>query len=148
MKPIPALRSLASLVGKWDTTIEWSEETQKLVGGPRELAGEALFEWREGGSFLHFQLGAAHWMIGRDESNPEFSALYSDDRRVSRIYRMTLSRGVWSIWRAAPGFHQRFEGRFRRRGSEIRAHWERSTDGKSWIHDFDLTFRKRETRSR
>ncbi|MGA7922992.1 MAG: hypothetical protein WCA77_03350, partial [Thermoplasmata archaeon] len=68
--------------------------------------------------------------------------LYSDDREVSRVYRMTLARGVWRIWRVAPGFSQRFEARFTNKGRTIRARWKRSTDGKAWVHDFDLTFTK------
>jgi hypothetical protein len=148
MKPIPALKSLANLAGRWETVLRWSEETHELVGGPREIEGEAVFEWLESGRFLHYQFGPSDWIIGRDDSSPEFSILYSDDRGVSRVYRMTLARGVWRIWRNAPGFYQRFEGRFTDKGNTIRAHWERSVRGRSWIHDFDLTFRKSSPRNR
>jgi hypothetical protein len=148
MKPIPALKPLKSLAGTWKTLILWSEQTHKLVGGPSELPGEALFEWLEGGMFLHYQFGTSHWIIGRDESSSEYSVLYSDDREVSRVYRMTLGRGIWRIWRDAPGFFQRFEGRFTNRGRTIQGHWERSTDGKKWTHDFDLTYTKASIRSK
>jgi hypothetical protein len=148
MKPVPALKPLAHLAGKWDTVLRWSEETHKLVGGPGEVAGEARFAWLEGGRFLHYRFGPSDWIIGRDESSPEYSILYSDDRGVSRVYRMTLGRGVWRIWRNAPGFYQRFEGRFADKDNTIHAHWERSTRGRSWIHDFDLTFRKIPPRNR
>jgi hypothetical protein len=36
--------------------------------------------------------------------------LYFDSRSVSRIYQMSLSAGVWKLWREAPSFAQRFEG--------------------------------------
>jgi hypothetical protein len=118
------------------------------VGGPAQLSGAATFEWMERGKFLHYQFGPSHWVIGRDDALPGYCVLYSDDREVSRVYHMTLRRGLWKIWRDAPGFHQRFEGRITNRGREIHAHWERSTNGKTWIHDFDLTYTKTSTRPR
>ena len=143
MKPVPDLRSLAPLIGKWATVLRWSQETHRLVGGPAELSGSATFRWIEGGKFLHYQFASSHWMIGRDESSAEYCVLYGDDREVSRVYRMTVARGVWKMWRDTPGFHQRFEGRLRRGGRRIDAVWERSSDGRKWVHDFDLTFSRR-----
>lgn len=102
----------------------------------------------ERGRFLHYQFGPSHWIIGRDDSESEYRVLYSDDREVSRVYEMTFGRGIWRIWRDAPGFHQRFEGKISNRGRTIRAHWDRSADGKSWVHDFDLTFTKTSERPR
>ena len=142
VKPIPALKPLAVLAGTWDTVIRWSEETHKLVGGPAQLSGTATFEWMERGKFLHYEFGPSQWIIGRDESSPQYCVLYSDDRGISRFYEMTFSRGVWRIWRDAPSFHQRFEGRITNRGRTIHAHWDRSTDGRKWIRDFDLTYTK------
>jgi hypothetical protein len=147
MRPNPALTTLRPFVGTWKAVIVWSAETHKLVGGPRELPVEVRFEWIEGGMFLHYQFGHSHWIIGRDDSSSEFQVLYGDDRKVSRVYRMTLVRGTWRIWRDAPGFYQRFEGRFTKDGRTIHAHWERSTDGESWVHDFDITFIRRSVRT-
>jgi hypothetical protein len=140
MPPIPALQALRPLAGTWRTVLRWSEETHKLVGGPKELLGKARFQWLEGGRFLHYEFGPSHWIIGGDDASSEYCVLYSDDREVARVYRMTWAGGVWRIWREAPGFHQRFEGRLQNRGRTIRAHWERSSDGATWAHDFDLTF--------
>jgi hypothetical protein len=145
MTPIPAMKILAPLVGSWKTVIRWSEETHKLVGGRAELDGVASFEWMDGGKFLHYHIGPSQWIIGRDDLSSEFAVLYSDDREVARIYRMTFGRGIWKIWRNAPGFHQRFEGRFTQSGRTIHARWERSTNGKSWTHDFDMTYTKTRT---
>jgi len=97
--------------------------------------------------FLHYEIGPSQWIIGRDESSASFCVLYSDDRRVSRIYQMTMTRGVWRMRRDAPGFYQRFEGRFANKNRTIRDFWERSTDGRHWVHDFDLTFTKLSSRS-
>lgn len=146
--PIPSLKPVTVLAGTWDTVIRWSEETHKLVGGPAQLSDEATFEWIERGKFLLYRFGPSRWVIGRDESSSEYCVLYSDDREVSRVYRMTFRRGVWRIWRDAPGFHQRFEGRITNRGRTIRARWDRSSDGKTWIHDFDLTYTKTSMRGR
>jgi hypothetical protein len=68
--------------------------------------------------------------------------LYFDSRAVSRIYQMSLSDGVWKLWREAPSFSQRFTGTFSDDGRIIRDRWEKSTDGSQWEHDFDLTYTK------
>jgi hypothetical protein len=68
--------------------------------------------------------------------------LYADSRRVSRVYEMTLEDGVWRTWRAAPGFHQRFEGTFSPDGATITAAWEMSEDGTTGTKDFDITYRR------
>lgn len=61
---------------------------------------------------------------------------------MSRVYRMTFEDRLWRIWRNAAGFHQRFEGRLRLDGRIIEAQWEKSADGKTWEHDFDLKYVK------
>jgi len=55
---------------------------------------------------------------------------------------MSLSDGVWEIWRDAPGFCQRFTGTFSDDGRAIAGYWDRSRDGSSWERDFDLTYTK------
>lgn len=55
---------------------------------------------------------------------------------------MTFEDRLWRIWRNAAGFHQRFEGRLRLDGRIIEAQWEKSADGKTWEHDFDLKYVK------
>ena len=71
------------------------------------------FAWASYGSFLVHTSGGgdaplAHWMIGRDDTSGAFSALYADSRGVSRLYEMSFAEDLWKMWRAAPGFHQRF----------------------------------------
>jgi hypothetical protein len=80
-------------------------------------------------------------MIGRDDASGAYDVLYSDDRGVSRVYQMSFEAGLWRIWRASPGFHQRFEGRFSPDGQTIEARWDGSPDGETWELDFHLTYR-------
>ncbi len=68
--------------------------------------------------------------------------LYSDARGVSRILQMSLSNGIWKMWRNAPGFLQRFTGSFSNHGNTITDYWEKSGDGSNWERDFDLTYTK------
>jgi hypothetical protein len=56
---------------------------------------------------------------------------------------MTLSGGVWRLWRDAPDpFPQRFSGSFSDDGKTIAGRWEKAEDGSNWETDFDLTYRK------
>jgi hypothetical protein len=96
-----------------------------------------LVGWRE---VLHYEFGPSQWLIGRDDGSREYGVLYRDDWEFSRVDGMGFKSGVWRIWRDAPGFHPRFDGRFRNRGRTIRAFWERSLGGKRLIHDLDLTY--------
>jgi hypothetical protein len=144
--PIPSLRPLAVLIGRWEMQIRWSAQTHALIGGPATARGVARFEWIEDGRFLVQHQGAAEgppdarWVVGRDETSEEYEALYADARGVSRVYRMTLVGGTWRIWRNATGFSQRFEGRISGDGRAIEGRWEKSADGATWEHDFDLRY--------
>jgi hypothetical protein len=66
--------------------------------------------------------------------------LYSDSRGVSRVYEMSFSEELWKLWRNAPGFSQRFEGRVSPDRSTITSHWEKSFDDSTWEHDLDITY--------
>jgi len=83
---------------------------------------------------------SARWAIGRDDSGAGYTVLYSDDRGVSRTYEMRVSEATWQMWRTAPGFSQRFEGRVSPDRRTIASHWETSVDGTTWEHDFDITY--------
>ena len=58
------------------------------------------------------------------------------------MYQISVRDGVWTIWRDAPGFNQRYIGKIMDGGNTIAGQWEISEDGKSWEVDFDLTYRK------
>ena len=81
-------------------------------------------------------------LIGSDESTDECTALYYDSRGVYRVYRMTVKDRVWTVWREAPRFNQRFTGSISDDGRTITGQWEMSEDGKHWKVDFDLNYTK------
>ncbi|MEU5211862.1 hypothetical protein [Streptomyces sp. NPDC020742] len=145
--PHGALRKLDVLVGEWEM---WA--AGRSVGPVR-----TEFGWVEGGAFLvqRADVGpetalpdewASHApfptvaLTGYDETAGDFSTLYADGRGVARTYRMQLTDGVWTQWRAAPGFHQRFRATFRDGGDTLDGGWERSDDGELWRLDFDMTY--------
>ena len=55
---------------------------------------------------------------------------------------MSFENGIWKIWRNSPEFIQRFTGEISKDKKIIKGYWEKSTDGKTWNHDFDLTYKK------
>jgi hypothetical protein len=130
------IESLMPLVG------EWTMEAPQFPGG----GGRSVFAWLEGGAYLQQGSSApdpapdSTWIIGCDDADDSCTALYHDQRGVSRVYRMTLRDGVWLVWRHAPGFSQRFTGTLSEDGRTIRGAWERSADGSTWEHDFDLIY--------
>jgi hypothetical protein len=144
---------LTRLVGTWE--FEASSEGQFLGRGP------ATFEWIEGGAFMLERADdepspdtAEAWaghspmpvtaVLGFDDSNGDMAMLYADARGVFRIYRMAFTDEAWTVWRDAPGFNQRFVGRFGEGDRVIDGRWESSQDGTEWIPDFDMVYRRRD----
>ena len=80
--------------------------------------------------------------IGFDPVRNTLVQNYSDSRGVARVYDMAFDDTVWTLRRLAtePDFFQRFTGRFSSVGSVITGRWETSSDGATWVHDFDLTY--------
>jgi len=141
--PDPELKSLDTLVG------EWVMEGSHPFDPASTVRGRETFEWLDGGAFLierwtiehpDFPDGIA--ILGPDEATGDLRQHYFDSRGVARIYNMSLSDSVWRLWRDNPGFSQRFTGTFGDNGNTITGAWEKSTDGSTWEHDFDLTYRK------
>ena len=145
-QPNPALKSLEVLDGDWQMELSNSS----FLPSPSDTAtGHVSFQWLQDGAFLMMRMGNkppaapdAIWLIGRDDSTPNYTVLYSDSRGVSRVYAMSFSDGTWKIWRVAPGFCQRFDGKLSDDGNTITARWEKSPDGTQWEHDFDVTYTK------
>jgi len=143
-KPNPALRALEILIGKWEMELS---NASFLPNPSATVRSEVVFEWLEDGAFLTMRMGenpsksqGAIWLINRDESNYDYKVFYYDDRNVSRIYEMSFADQVWKLWRRSPGFSQRFEGKINPDGKRILAKWEKSNDGQTWEHDFDVTY--------
>jgi hypothetical protein len=143
-QPNPALKALEGLVGEWEMVLS----NASFLPRPSDtIQGQVSFAWVQDGAFLLLRMGdkppgppAAIWLISRDESAPGYTVLYYDSRSVSRVYEMSFSQGVWKMWRNAPGFHQRYEGTVSKDAKTITARWEKSGDGATWEHDFDVTY--------
>lgn len=141
----PSLKDIEMLVGEW--TMELSNATF-LPDPDTKVKGSALFEWIEAGDFLVMRQGDkngdmwATWLISRDEDASNYTVLYIDNRRVSRIYEMSFKSDTWKIWRNAPGFSQRFVGKISKDKRQVKAYWEKSFDGKKWEHDFDVLYER------
>lgn len=141
----PALKSLEILIGRWEIELT---NASFLQNKSDKLNGSATFDLIEKEGFLVMRQGDAplpwtRWVISRDELEQNYLVAYYDDRGVSRQYEMSFNNGIWKIWREAPGFWQRFEGKISKDGNTITAHWEKSTDnGKNWEYDFDLNYKR------
>lgn len=143
-KSNPALQDLQILIGRWEMELSNAEF---LPNPSATVKGNVSFEWLEDGAFLIMRMGdrvseapSAIWLMHRDDANSDYKAFYYDDRKVSRIYEMSFSNNIWKLWRDAPEFSQRFEAHLSRDGNQILAKWEKSTDGQTWEHDFDITY--------
>jgi hypothetical protein len=147
----PLAASLGRFVGAWEMEmsidgrpVSRGRTTFELLEGDRFLAqhadGEATPEapagWAER---LPFPVTA---IIGLDDTSETFAMLYADARDVFRIYRMRVDGDEWTLWREAPGFHQRFIGTFGDDGRTIAGRWEASEDGRDFAVDFELTYRR------
>ena len=145
-KTNPALERLGILVGKWN--VEMS--SMSFHPDPSAvLRWRTSFKWLEGGIFLvqheeaiSPEIPHGTWIIGPDDAAETYCVLHYDSRGVSRIYQMSLSDGVWKVWRDFPGFSQRFLGTFSKDHGVITAHWEKSSDDSNWERDFNITYTK------
>ncbi len=142
-----AFKQLEILVGDWEMELS---NTSFLPRPSDTVKGPVSFEWVQDGAFLLMRMGdkppsplVAMWLISRDESTPEYTVLYYDDRGVSRIYQMSFADDVWKIWREAAGFSQRFEGKFSEDRNTVTASWEKLLDGTKWEPDFNVTYTRR-----
>ena len=144
--PNPAIKDLERFVGEWDMELS---DASFLPRSSDTMTGHVSSAWLEEGAFLVMYMGGqpqgtpdATWLISRDESTPNYLVFYYDNRKVSRVYEMSFSDGIWKMWRNSPDFSQRFEGKFSEDGDTITARWENSSDGSTWEHDFDVTYTK------
>jgi hypothetical protein len=138
----PQLEPLEALVGEWTT-----EATHPAVPGI-VVRGQAVFEWLEGEQFLiqrsrndHPDFPDAIAITGL--FGDSLAMHYYDSRGVHRVYRTSFDDGVWSFWRDAPEFSQRFEGTFADGGDTIRGRSQISRDDATWEDDLEITYRRR-----
>jgi hypothetical protein len=138
-----ALQKLELLIG------EWTLEAISPDGEPLPGRARASFEWHDSGAHLIARStvkmpGApnAISIIGCDAANGTYYQLYSDDRGVCRVYEMSIGDGEWSLWRRGAPFAQRFTSSFEDDGDAIVGCWEKAEDGKNYMTDFDLIYRR------
>jgi hypothetical protein len=138
----PALRELDALVGDWTMTMSgaWFLDSMET-----EVPGSATFEWI-GDAFVAMRSelgGDPAWdlVFGHSDANDAYTALYHDERGVSRVYAMTFTATEWTLLRQDPDFHQRFVAE--RLGDRIVARWDASEDqGRTWRKDFDVVMER------
>lgn len=142
----PALKELEILVGNWEMKLS---QASFLPNPSDSITGRLSLDWLQGGAFLAMYMGAkppqtpdAVWLISRDGSVSDYTVLYYDARKVSRVYQMSFSAGTWKMWRNSADFSQRFEATVHETGHIITGRWEKSGDGAAWEHDFDVTYTK------
>jgi hypothetical protein len=152
------LEQLDRLVGTWTT-----EATHPATPGI-VVRGTATVEWLEGRRFLLLRTITDHpkfpdslSVIGHtdadrvgDNSAGEAPAdargpmtmHYFDSRGVFRTYETSIDEQAWRWMRRAPGFSQRFTGRFTDGGSTIVGQSELMEDDVNWKPDLSITYRR------
>ncbi len=140
-----AMQQLDVLVGSWRTTMlnAWF-----LDPPDQEIPGSATVDW------LHDAFVVFRWtmegdvgtatsemviVLGRNDAQDAYSALYHDERGVCRVYAMTFDGSKWTLNREDPDMFQRFIADVG--PDRIAGRWEASDDqGSTWRKDFDLVF--------
>jgi len=136
-------RRLRKLIGRW--IVEG-----RFVGGGEVLdvrgsvtcswlVKDALAIWRERSTVAPKTI----CVMGADDNQNSFTILHSDERGVVRRLEMTLTARRWTWTRRVPGFTQRFVGRISPNGRTIQVTCDKSADGRRWMRDFNLTYKKR-----
>lgn len=67
---------------------------------------------------------------------------YFDSRGVFRVYELSADAEALRFSRSAPGFSQRFTGRFEDGGNTIVGRWQASQDDVRWEEDLSITYRR------
>ena len=144
------LEALEPLVGEWRIVATF-KDLPPADGGARVsfglLPGERFLIERWEIPVPEAPDGIA--VIGADpESEGNYLQHYFDSRGVARVYKMSFEGGVWRLWRDEPDFSpldfsQRYRGTLSDDGTTIDGAWEICHDGKTWEHDFDLTYRRK-----
>lgn len=142
----PEMAKLGILVGEWTTTMSdawFLEPPGTTVQGTTTIAwlGESLLTVSSGfggDQHVHSEMSL---VLGRNDPNDHFVALYEDDRGVCREFTMAFDGVHWTMVREDPDFHQRFIADVEQH--RILGRWEASEDmGRTWRKDFDLTFER------
>lgn len=137
-----AVETLDILVGDWALTVT---DAWFLDSRDERVPGRATVRWL-GDAFIELtaELNGEpqwHFVFGRSDANEQLVALYHDPRPTSRLFRMTMDAGHWTLHREDPDFHQRFVATVG--PDRVDGHWDASEDGgATWRKDFDLIFER------
>jgi hypothetical protein len=136
----PGLEPFEALVGTWE--IEAAHPALDAVA-----AGEATFEWAEGGHFLVQRsrndqelFPDSISVIGPPEEGEGLVMEYFDSRGVRRTYGIAIEDGELRIWRDAPGFDQRFAAPLGQDAFEGR--WQLAETPGEWRDDLRISYRR------
>jgi hypothetical protein len=142
-----SLAALEPFVGEWRLVAAFKDIP------PADVGARVSFAWLPGRRFL-----IQRWEVPVPEAPDGIAVIggdpagegtylqhYFDSRGVARVYKMSFEDGVWRLWRDEPDFSpldfaQRYTGTFSDDGETIAGSWEICHDGKTWEHDFDLTY--------
>jgi hypothetical protein len=158
-KTEPELEALNQLVGAWTT-----EATHPAVPGV-VVHGAVTVEWLEGERFLIHRARTDHpdfpdsiSIIGFADQDRighapdpapaaagkrQLGMHYYDSRGVFRAFDTGIDHDAWRFWRNAPGFSQRFTGRFADGGDTIVGVTQLCQDDVHWKDDLRITYRRR-----
>lgn len=135
----PTLEPFNALIGTWAT-----EAAHPLVD--ESVSGTVTFEWLEGGRFLvqrshndHDLFPDAIGVIGAPGVADGLVMEYFDSRGVRRTYGVSLDDRVLRMWRAHPGFEQRFSATL---GPEaFEGQWQLAKTPGDWQNDLKVNYR-------
>lgn len=142
-----AMQRLDVLTGSWRATMR---NAWFLEPAGREVPGSATAEWLDD-AFVVFrwemdgEVGPATsemvLVLGRNDPQNAYTALYHDERGTCRVYAMTFDGSRWTLVREDPDMIQRFVADVG--PDRIAGRWEASEDrGSTWRKDFDLVFER------
>ncbi len=137
----PYLEPLNALIGTWKTSGKHPYLPDE------QLHGIVSFEWIENGAFLkmattvdHPQIPDGISLFGSDNISQHLTMLYFDERKISRIYDVSVENNELKWWRDDPKFSQRFVITIGEDGDTMRGKGEMCRDGKAWEGDLELAY--------
>jgi hypothetical protein len=129
-----------ALIGTWATSA-MHPEFEGVV------TGTTTFDWLAGRHFVVQRVHNDHDLfpdsisvIGPPEHGEGLVSEYFDSRGVRRTYRASLEDGVLRIWRAEPGFEQRFAATLADDGFE--GLWQLARTPGDWRDDLKVIYRR------
>lgn len=138
-----ALARLERLVGEWEVDATWPDDRI----GPTH--GSATFAWHESRAHLVqtstsdlAEMPDSVSIIGCDGASDGYVMLYSDERGVCRIYRMSIDEREWMLWRDGIPFGQRFTVHASDDGNLMVGGWEIEGDDGVFHPDFSVVYRR------